>query len=315
MPNFDQKKEAYGPYLARRAFRIFPVYLVCLVISFFITDISILALESFQFEHPKTERRLEIFQNFKDTPFIHTFLHTLLLHGLIPNHYLTDTAYTLMGQAWSLTLEFQFYILAPLILYFITASKFKFVVTVLLLLIIESYARDIMGHKSFFFAYSHYFIVGMLSYTLYENYAENNRSHKLFLSLSILLFTFVFFLLGFNKGLLSTAGLIIWVLVFYCEYVADRFNSKISVPITAVIRSKVAMYLGKISYSMYCSHMIFLYVCAYVFSTEAIITKVDGLFFILSMLIVPFCMTLLFSAMTFRFIEKPFIKLGKRLFL
>jgi len=167
----------------------------------------------------------------------------------------------------------------------------------------------------FFFAYSHYFIVGMLSYTLYENYAENNRSHKLFLSLTILLFTFVFFLFGLKKGLLSTAGLIIWVLVFYCEYMSDRFNNKLSRPITVVIRSKAAMYLGKISYSMYCSHMIFLYVCAYVFSTETMLTKINGLTFTLLMLIIPFCMTLLFSAVTFRFIEKPFIKLGKRLFL
>lgn len=162
-----------------------------------------------------------------------------------------------MGQAWSLRLEFQFYILAPLILYFITSLKIKLIVVALLLLIIESYAKDIMGHKSFFFAYSRYFIVGMLSYTLYENYAENGRSHRLFLYLSILLFTFVLFSLGFKKGLLGTAGLIILVLVYYCKYMRDRFDSKISLPITAVIRSKVAMYLGKISYSMYCSHMIF----------------------------------------------------------
>lgn len=92
-------------------------------------------------------------------------------------------------------------------------------------------------------------------------------------------------------------------------------NNKFSQPIKAVIRSKAAMYLEKITYSMYCSHMIFLYICAFFFSTETMPTKLNGLTFIFLMLTIPFCMTLLFSAVAFRFIEKPFIKLGKRLFL
>ena len=36
----NKKKEAYAPYLARRALRIFPIYLLCLFISFFISLIN-----------------------------------------------------------------------------------------------------------------------------------------------------------------------------------------------------------------------------------------------------------------------------------
>lgn len=310
----NKKKEAYAPYLARRALRIFPIYLLCLFISFFISDLSIMALESLDFDHPKTERRLEIFDNFNKAPILHTVLHTFLLHGLIPNSLLTDTAYTLMGQAWSLTLEFQFYIVAPMLFYILSSSKLKFVFAIALLIVCEGYMRSIMGHKSFFFAYSHYFIVGMLSYSLYATYIEDKRDHRAFLLLTSTLFIFTFLMFGYRNGLLSVAGLLIWALVFYVEYYADR-QSVIGKPIVLIIRSRPVIYLGKISYSMYCSHMIFLYLCAFLFSTEGYFTQINDSSFTILMLIVPFCLTLLFSSISFKFIEKPFISLGKRLFL
>ncbi len=310
----NKKKEAYAPYLARRALRIFPIYLLCLFISFFISDLSIMALESLDFDHPKTERRLEIFDNFNKAPVLHTVLHTFLLHGLIPNSLLTDTAYTLMGQAWSLTLEFQFYIVAPMLFYILSSSKLKFVFAIALLIVCEGYMRSVMGHKSFFFAYSHYFIVGMLSYSLYATYIEDKRDHRAFLLLTSTLFIFTFLMFGYRNGLLSVAGLLIWALVFYVEYYADR-QSVIGKPIVLIIRSRPVIYLGKISYSMYCSHMIFLYLCAFLFSTEGYFTQINDSSFTILMLIVPFCLTLLFSSISFKFIEKPFILLGKRLFL
>ena len=112
----------------------------------------------------------------------------------------------------------------------------------------------------------------------------------------------------------SVAGLLIWALVFYVEYYADR-QSVIGKPIVLIIRSRPVIYLGKISYSMYCSHMIFLYLCAFLFSTEGYFTQINDSSFTILMLIVPFCLTLLFSSISFKFIEKPFILLGKRLFL
>ena len=43
--------------------------------------------------------------------------HIFLLQGLIPNNVLSESEYMFLGPAWSLSLEWQFYLVAPLLLF------------------------------------------------------------------------------------------------------------------------------------------------------------------------------------------------------
>lgn len=310
------KKESYIPFIARRALRLFPVYVVCLLVSILIADLSVLALQNMPFEHAKTLRRLEIFSNYFEQQYLHTFLHFLLIHGVIPDSTLADTAYTIMGQAWSLTLEFQFYLIAPFILILIYSSKLNLMVTLIGLALVESALQGTFGHNSFFFAYSHFFAIGILSYVIFENFTVRQKSNKNFLIASAGLFILSIVYIKIKGNWLSVAGLIIWIVVYYIEYFTDNGRySSITKILNLVTRSKLMLYFGKISYSMYCSHMIFLYLCSYLATSKDLGLNFSALEYMLFMTTVPVLATVLFSSVSYKVIEKPFINLGKRLFL
>jgi peptidoglycan/LPS O-acetylase OafA/YrhL len=93
------KREPYGQYILRRAFRLYPAYLVALAFS------VLLSL---------------------GTPDLlaHLVAHLTLLHGLIPDSVLPNSALSLLVPAWSISLEFQFYLILPLVLWFIARYRF-----------------------------------------------------------------------------------------------------------------------------------------------------------------------------------------------
>ena len=111
----EQKRESYLPYITRRAMRIFPVYLFFLAVSFVLQP---LAQQAFATGFPAymQDRRVEIAANSLTYWWQHLLAHITLLHGLIPNRILPDTDFAFLGQAWSLSIEWQFYLLAPFLL-------------------------------------------------------------------------------------------------------------------------------------------------------------------------------------------------------
>lgn len=104
-----------GDFYIRRALRLFPVYLVCLIASVLILDLSIRVLIEFPWSAQRLMDRIHYLQNSKEYFALHLLAHIPLLHGLIPERMLPSTSYTFMGKTWSLALEWQYYLVAPLL--------------------------------------------------------------------------------------------------------------------------------------------------------------------------------------------------------
>lgn len=110
------KKEPYGLYIARRALRIYPAYLVALLLGTLTFPLFLAA-----FDGVHLPSGLQAYVDADKTEYanrlgVHVATHLALLHGLFPNNILPQSQYMLLAPAWSLSLEWQFYLLAPLIL-------------------------------------------------------------------------------------------------------------------------------------------------------------------------------------------------------
>ncbi|WP_223215746.1 acyltransferase family protein [Rhizobium herbae] len=116
----DKKPERYGLYITRRALRIFPAYLFYLALSVLLADF---ALETW-LDAPSGVMQAARTTIAADTlaywPW-HLAAHLPALHGLVPQHLLPSTDYAFLGQAWSISLEWQYYLIAPFFISLLTS--------------------------------------------------------------------------------------------------------------------------------------------------------------------------------------------------
>ncbi|RZL03815.1 MAG: acyltransferase [Rubrivivax sp.] len=113
-----ERREPYGPYIVRRFLRIYPVYLVALLAGMAGTH---LAFDAFLVPpwgewSPSTDRLLRQSISLASADvFWHLAAHLSMLHGAISSRVLYESQYMFLGPAWSLSLEWQFYLVAPLV--------------------------------------------------------------------------------------------------------------------------------------------------------------------------------------------------------
>ena len=101
-------------YIFRRLFRLYPAFIVTFEISVLLTPMSMEALIALPGDSARNLERIEIFQGSLYYAELHITAHLTMLHGIVPGHLLPFTDYAFLGQAWSISMEWQFYLLAPI---------------------------------------------------------------------------------------------------------------------------------------------------------------------------------------------------------
>jgi peptidoglycan/LPS O-acetylase OafA/YrhL len=99
------RREPYGIYIYRRFMRIFPLFIVTCVIGYFTTPLFVEA--TWFWAHAETVRQQSV--NF----WPHAIAHLSMLHGAISSNVLPWSSLMFNSPAWSLSLEWQFYLVAP----------------------------------------------------------------------------------------------------------------------------------------------------------------------------------------------------------
>jgi peptidoglycan/LPS O-acetylase OafA/YrhL len=100
------KQESFGLFMVRRLLRIFPVYLVCLALALAVRP---LAVGTAIMEAPR-ELSEEAFW------WQHLVVHLGLLQGLVPEYWLPRASAAFLPTAWSISLELQLYLIAPVLI-------------------------------------------------------------------------------------------------------------------------------------------------------------------------------------------------------
>jgi peptidoglycan/LPS O-acetylase OafA/YrhL len=109
------RQEAYLPYITRRFFRLFPTFAVCAVAGAFAIAVSLTPWTGDPaYEYGQQLVAFKAAQTEHLTP--HFLLHLTMLHGVVPNNLLNVSQWAFLPPAWSLSLEWQFYLVAPAVL-------------------------------------------------------------------------------------------------------------------------------------------------------------------------------------------------------
>jgi peptidoglycan/LPS O-acetylase OafA/YrhL len=307
-----ERPEPYGVYLLRRFARIFPLFFVMCVVAFFTNDVLIDALTLAPWSSEPdfflvTAREIVASEN--QFFWSNALAHLLLLHGAISNNLIPLAPFTFVGPGWSLSLEWQFYLLAPLAVMFATRSLrwLTFVASVVAVGELASQV-GLFGKfwPSFLPEVAGFFALGIASRLClpYVSSASWNAVCAMGLAIVSGMAIMIVPLVGNDA-----VAVIVWAFIFIGLTLDDRqIKGTYFSRLYRMLEGQLSAYLGSRSYSIYLSHSAVIAICLrlwfYYFPTASKTVT----FFGLVSIAVP--LTLIFSEALYRSIELPGIAAG-----
>jgi peptidoglycan/LPS O-acetylase OafA/YrhL len=158
-----ERREPYGVYIYRRFMRIFPLFIATCIIGYFTTPLFVEATSKLPWRndiwfwaHEETVKQQ--LANF----WPHAIAHLSMLHGAISSNALPWSSLMFNSPAWSLSLEWQFYLVAPFCL--LAIRKFSWAIAALVVTIALYLRGDHFGRfevRSLLFLAGPFFAAGI----------------------------------------------------------------------------------------------------------------------------------------------------------
>jgi peptidoglycan/LPS O-acetylase OafA/YrhL len=303
-----ERPEPYGPYLIRRFMRIFPVFAVTCVIGFFTSDIYAETLSHVPWPvddgfSQTVATYTGIARSNHEFFWANAFAHLTMLHGAISNALLPFSEHAFNAPAWSLSLEWQFYLVAPFAIMLARRSHTLVLAAPAIAALEIAYQFGFLGNfglPSFLPGVAGYFALGIASRIAYPLITGTIRYPGTILALLLVLTPLAW----------DAVPLMVWVLVF-TGLTLDRANAGKTLFARVsrhALESSVATYFGSRSYSIYLCHLPIISVC-HAFWLDLFPTALHvKTFFGVAAMALP--LTLIISELLYRGIERPGIALG-----
>jgi peptidoglycan/LPS O-acetylase OafA/YrhL len=230
--------------------------------------------------------------------------HIFLVHGLIPQTVLPSIAFTLLGVAWTLSLEEQFYAVAPFAVRSATQNLAARVLLFALTIAAAWWYAPIAAYFSNAFLPANllFFVAGGLSHFALAN--EPDRRAVLKFAAIPGAMTILLRAIGARTILESWLPVSIWA-VLIAGIATKRANFTRS-----ILSSSWMQFLGRVSYSTYLFHMVVItLVQAMIWKFKPAIARPTLLITTLALSTIG---TVAVSYLSWRFVERPFQLLGRR---
>lgn len=288
------QNEDYKLYIIRRFFRLYPIYIICILIALLLNVIGIIP------------------QKFNSSELAsHLILHATMLHGIIPYNILPHASGAILNPAWSISLEWQFYLIAPLIFFITKKYRKTGLLIVVLTFIILSKAANHYGNwdGAFLLSKIQFFLLGMFSLFIYKWLVTTSKENlKKIAAYSIpfmclIFFTFCPFVKHFS--------IILWISFSLMILDSSRVDSKVGSIFSGIMNNNLLQWLGKISYSIYLIHEIIIWCSVKLLNTAFNNLSTSQKLFYITLITIP--TTLLLSNFSYKYIEKPTINFSKKL--
>lgn len=242
-----ERPEPYRYYLLWRFMRIFPLFAVTCVAGYFAYKFQV-PMFDYGFDPEFADLLRKVVVNTDQHFWSHLIAHVTMLHGALSYNLLpyTDTAFNI--PAWSISLEWQFYIVAPFIVAVLV--KRPILTPLLAVLIVVS---QLLFKWGWFGSYNQpatllgmaeYFAVGVASRLFYPALVGKIKNQYAVLAAIIVLY-----------GLTRQGSLAVWSVVYL-----GLLTTPPSV-YNFALESRLASYFGTVSYSIYLSHFIIIIGC------------------------------------------------------
>ena len=309
----DKQRETYMQFIVRRFFRLFPVFFALFTVAIPLSQLAIWNVtQASQYLPPnEIERLTGTMGSWWENIQWHLPLHVLMLHGLVPEVLLKEAPQAFLMPAWSISLEWQFYLVAPLA-YALAASsrplpRIGLCAACISLLWAARYVLpDVMYGAALPF-HVEFFFIGAASYFAYNRYATHGLSDVSFpIACSLAVFLFV---LSDHSLLLIPIELWLVFMGLILEH-PSSLSSRLTSPLFA---NPFVQFLGRISYSIYLSHILVIIVMQYALLTWA--PQLSQMVHTGLLLICTMAATVVVSAGLYHFLEAPGIQVGRALAL
>jgi peptidoglycan/LPS O-acetylase OafA/YrhL len=295
----------YGDFALRRFFRIFPIYIVCLAIVLVMRAGWEDGIIQMAWPPGQVEARAERSALVTETYWTRLALHVTMLQGMVPEEVLKNITSSFLTPTWSLSLEWQFYLVAPLLFVMLRRGMIPFAITCAALLAGAFVANSgRLGHyqmPSMLLMSIHLFLIGIGSRMLLDQTRAPRLRAGAFLLLVVALMLVVR-----NVVALIWAVFFTFVLIENGKLQRSAWVDKL---MHAIATNRVICYLGRISYSTYLIHYPIFTIARLMWPETADLSKLQMLGFLAALTPV----ILIASALLYRFVEQPFIHIGAQL--
>ncbi len=299
----DNSSEGYWRFLMRRFMRLFPAYIVCFSVACVLAPWNVAALQGLPWQSDYVLRSTRFLTEAQHYLLPNIATHLVMLQGLVPASLIPYGEFAFLSPAWSISVEWQFYILAPLLFGF-GAIKSPIVRAGLLLGYCAVYLVFGMRLGEGFLPHQlPFFFVGMSSYFLWKHSMGGSTLAPWLAGILVPFAMAASFMLVWHGISLG-----IWAVVFFSLLVDGSGRAgAIERIILGPLRMAPVRYIGRISYSLYLSHMIFIYLGVGLLNPFAL----DRGPYLILLLTGTVAASLGFSVLLFRFVEKPGIAWGR----
>ncbi len=299
--------EDYRSFLTRRWFRLFPVFAVCFLVA--------LAL----YAGLRIDDELAFGIGAQTNLSPHLVTHATMLHGVVPNEVLPRSAQAILPPAWSISVEWQFYLLAPLLFLFATRWSWQGALVMALLLALRvlhdlgqlgllwpGLPRALTFDMNAFLPLKlEFFAMGAGCYALWRWLCNQTK-------LQIPIWCYAVWLGGVVLAGRTSPAISLWLIVF-AFIIRSNFStpSKVARGATALLNVRAAQFLGRISYPVYLLHLPVIVLVRQLI--RANLPQLSPLQFECILVIASLALTIGGAWLLHVSVEHPMIQFGKRL--
>lgn len=304
------KREPWSRYIVRRAFRIFPAYWLAYAFALAVLPLALAATAQLPWVNDPAFSYDDLLagwsQAMADRPWAQTLLHIALLQGVVPDSVWPFTGTAVLGPAWSLTLEWQFYLIAPAFVWLLASRRWRLLTTLIVIaaaIAFRDYRFGYFIEPNFLPGAGFIFMIGIASRLAF---AELKRIEVAPVFLAAVL--------ALGVAFPELLWLAVWIALVAIIANEERWRAgagALFVQATHLaLSSPAASYLGARSYAVYLVHLPAMQLITWAIVSNFTLTQ-PQLFFVLLVATIP--VVLVLSDLIHRVVERPMIKLGARL--